>query len=220
MRFTYIYKSSDGIRHEGKVNAPSRDEAFALLRKNGIKPIKVLSDCGSKANGEVMYVVKAKIVVVCLVFGLIIGMLSVIVLRNVKVDSRSVRVKALAESTKDILKDHSHRMLASKTYDLYEPEKLVIHKSESQVLNIVADGYKELNNTRFKLRNLFRTIYETLPEERERKEVNRLYNETNDALDLEEARLSRSKKAFDFLLKHRDEWNVSDGKIHFKKIEL
>ena len=53
MKYTYAYKTSDGIRHEDSMNAASREEVFAELRKRGIKAIKVVAVDGSKANGEV-----------------------------------------------------------------------------------------------------------------------------------------------------------------------
>jgi hypothetical protein len=53
MKYTYAYKTSDGIRHEDSMNASSREEVFAELRKRGIKAIKVAAADGSKANGEV-----------------------------------------------------------------------------------------------------------------------------------------------------------------------
>ena len=53
MKYTYAYKTPDGIRHEATMNASSREEVFATLRKQGIKAIKVVAADGSKANGEV-----------------------------------------------------------------------------------------------------------------------------------------------------------------------
>ena len=35
MKYTYAYKTSDGVRHEDSMNAESRDEVFAELRKRG-----------------------------------------------------------------------------------------------------------------------------------------------------------------------------------------
>ena len=51
MKYTYAYKDSDGKRHEASIEAPSRDAAFAALREQGIRPIKVVAADGSKANG-------------------------------------------------------------------------------------------------------------------------------------------------------------------------
>ena len=53
MKYTYAYKTPDGIRHEATLNASSREEVFTVLRKQGIKAIKVVAADGSKANGEV-----------------------------------------------------------------------------------------------------------------------------------------------------------------------
>ena len=53
MKYIYAYKTSDGVRHEESMNAASREEVFAELRKRGIKAIKVVAADGSKSNGEV-----------------------------------------------------------------------------------------------------------------------------------------------------------------------
>jgi len=51
MKYTYAYKTPDGTRHEASIEASSRDAAFAALREQGIRPIKVVAADGSKANG-------------------------------------------------------------------------------------------------------------------------------------------------------------------------
>ncbi len=51
MKYTYAYKTSDGVRHEDAMEANSRDEVFIRLREQGIKAIKVVAADGSKANG-------------------------------------------------------------------------------------------------------------------------------------------------------------------------
>ena len=53
MKFTYAYKTSDGVRHEAAMDAESREAVFATLRAKGIKAIKVVAADGSKANGEI-----------------------------------------------------------------------------------------------------------------------------------------------------------------------
>ena len=52
MKYTYAYKTSDGTRHEAAMEAESREDVFATLRRQGIRPIKVVAADGSKANGE------------------------------------------------------------------------------------------------------------------------------------------------------------------------
>ena len=73
MKYTYAYKSSDGVRHEETMNAASREEVFAALRAKGIKAIKVVAADGSKANGEIRgdrrRVVAAIVIVVAIAVG-------------------------------------------------------------------------------------------------------------------------------------------------------
>ena len=58
MKYSFAYKTSDGVRHEDSLEAASRDEVFEVLRGRGIRPIKVVAADGSKANGEVRGVKK------------------------------------------------------------------------------------------------------------------------------------------------------------------
>ncbi|MBO7483278.1 MAG: hypothetical protein J6U17_05285 [Kiritimatiellae bacterium] len=53
MKYTYAYRDSGGVRHEASMDAKCREDVFAALRREGIRPIKVVAADGSKANGEV-----------------------------------------------------------------------------------------------------------------------------------------------------------------------
>lgn len=46
-RWRYTYRTSDGAWHESSVRAPSRDEAFAKLKRRGIKPVRVDLESGA-----------------------------------------------------------------------------------------------------------------------------------------------------------------------------
>lgn len=51
MKFTYTYRSSDGQRHVGEIEAESRDAAFGKIRAEmGVKPIKVVAAGGETAS--------------------------------------------------------------------------------------------------------------------------------------------------------------------------
>ena len=73
MKYTYAYKTSDGVRHEDSMNASSRDEVFIELRKRGIKAIKVVAADGSKANGEVRGVRKRVVAVLIAIVAFGVG---------------------------------------------------------------------------------------------------------------------------------------------------
>ena len=76
MRYTYAYKTSDGTRHEAAIEADSRDEAFATLRRQGIRPIKVVAADGSKANGEVHGVRKRAVALLVATVALGVGVVA------------------------------------------------------------------------------------------------------------------------------------------------
>lgn len=73
MKYTYAYKTSDGVRHEDSMNASSREEVFETLRAKGIKAIKVVAADGSKANGEVRGVRKRVVAAVAVAVALAAG---------------------------------------------------------------------------------------------------------------------------------------------------
>ena len=76
MKYTYAYKTSDGIRHDDSMNASSREEVFAELRKRGIKAIKVVAADGSKANGEVRGVRKRVVAIIAIGVGIAAGVVA------------------------------------------------------------------------------------------------------------------------------------------------
>ena len=76
MKYTYAYKTSDGVRHEDSINAASREEVFAELRKRGIKAIKVVAADGSKANGEVRGVRKRAVAALVAIAAIVAGVLA------------------------------------------------------------------------------------------------------------------------------------------------
>ena len=73
MKYIYAYKTSDGIRHEDTMNASSREEVFAELRKRGIKAIKVVAADGSKANGEIRGVRRRVVIILLALVALSVG---------------------------------------------------------------------------------------------------------------------------------------------------
>jgi len=73
MKYTYAYKTSDGIRHEDTMSASSREEVFAELRKRGIKAIKVVAADGSKANGEVRGIRKRVVAAIVIIVAVAVG---------------------------------------------------------------------------------------------------------------------------------------------------
>ena len=44
MIYKYLYQDRENRNHEGEIKARSRDEAYTLLRKQGIKPYRIIGD--------------------------------------------------------------------------------------------------------------------------------------------------------------------------------
>ena len=78
MKYTYAYKTSDGVRHEDVMDAASREEVFETLRAKGIKAIKVVAADGSKANGEVRGVRKRAVAVLMVLAAIGAGVIAYI----------------------------------------------------------------------------------------------------------------------------------------------
>ena len=76
VRYTYAYKTSDGTRHEAAIDAKCREDVFAELRKQGIKPIKVVAADGSKANGEVHGVRKRAVAAIAVAAAVVVGVVA------------------------------------------------------------------------------------------------------------------------------------------------
>ena len=128
MKYTYAYKSSDGTRHEASMEAASRDSVFEALRKEGIRPIKVVAADGAKANGEVRGVKKR--VVAALVALAAIGAVVVTSLYNRAIapslpefeaeqtrrqiiGDTAIIDKGIATGWSEVFKDEGERFLAS-----------------------------------------------------------------------------------------------------------
>ena len=76
MKYTFAYKTSDGVRHEDSLDANSRDEVFEVLRGRGIRPIKVVAADGSKANGEVRGLRKRAVFALVAIAALVAGVVA------------------------------------------------------------------------------------------------------------------------------------------------
>ena len=76
MRYTYAYRDSGGTRHEASIDAESRDAVFEALRKDGIRPIKVVAADGSKANGEIRGVRKRAVAALLAFVAIVVGLMA------------------------------------------------------------------------------------------------------------------------------------------------
>ena len=204
MKFSYCYKTSDGVRHEDRIEAESREAAFGILRGRGIKPIKVVSLSGSKANGEEMIIVRKRLVASALVIGLLFGIGSTVYCLTH--DFRDPQLIKLEKDAKAILDRHD-RIVSTLHLEALRDYKEILRQRKFEILNEkISVGFYDLTMTRVEVRNLF-SAHANLPGAWE------IYNKTMDAIDLTEARLSNDEKAFRLLDANRDKWIFDGGRI-------
>ena len=98
MKYTYAYKTSDGVRHEETMNAASREEVFTALRAKGIKAIKVVAADGSKANGEIRGVRKRVVTILLALVALSVGIIAYLTGTNFGTNRSDLAVPKLALS--------------------------------------------------------------------------------------------------------------------------
>ena len=226
MKYTYAYKTSDGIRHEGSINASSREEVFGELRRRDIKAIKVVAADGSKANGETRFVTRKRIVFAALATGLLVGAVIAVVVPAIKHDFERIgrykpgmaeKMAALQRAAKDVLADHAERMAASGIKVLKDYEEIYADTNSTRYAKAIRLGYNELNVSRQKVRGLFRPLYDLFPPGyiNERTDAQGIYAETMDEIDRSEAHLVQDENAYRLLCANRGKWTVEDGKVVF-----
>ena len=103
----YAYKRSDGTRLEDVIAARSQDEAFSLLRKRGIRPIKLWAAPGQRRALHALVAVGSLAVVAAL---LGVGWLS-----GQKMSRVTSETEALAEAT-----ETRHQLAEPVATDLFE----------------------------------------------------------------------------------------------------
>lgn len=211
------------------MNASSREDVFVELRKRGIKAIKVVAADGSKANGETRFIVRKRFVLSALAIGLIVG----VAVTQFAVHRRgeeagggkpakssvklNERLLALQDSTKKLLSDHEVRMKSSGVSILCDYTAVFTNSSSTAFNQAIRNGYHALNISRQKMREVFRPFYSISPSEdmQERNAAQTIYAEAMELLDLSEAKLARSEKAYRLLTSNRGKWIVKNGKVIF-----
>ena len=212
MKFRYIYRDSAGKRLEGRIEAPTREDAFSELRKQKIKAIKVVSLSGSKANGEEKIIIlRKRFVFAALVIGVIAGIAAAVYYRTA--DFRPKRIIDLETKAMEIV-EHHRAMVATLHLGAKEDFKAVLDASQpfltDQRLGL---GRIELGDTKMELKDLFIKVRHEITDEKELAELERVYDKVMDAVNLIEAKIENDARAFSLLEKNRDKWRVENGRI-------
>lgn len=204
MRFSYSYKTSDGVRHTAELTAESREAAFEALRAQGIRAIKVVSLEGSKANGEVTYITRKRVVFLSVFGGAAVGVAAATA--ALLIDFRPSELIALERSAEAILERHD-KMVATLHLEALRDYQSIRKLGDSWILNEkISVGHHDLKVMRQEVRGLFKQNCNV-------DGANGLYHKIMDAIDLTEFKLSNDEKAFRLLDANRGKWSIEDARI-------
>ena len=230
MKYTYAYKTSDGARHEGAMDAPSREAVFEALRARGIKAIKVVAADGSKANGEVRGVRKRTVAAISVAAAALAGGVMYLLAQSRQQGEQTaerhpgivftaeeyrVAFTNLEAKSAGILQRHSETIKALEL-DVLGDYQFVESAKDTEILSRkVRQGYRAVDDSRMEVRDLFKSIFSVFPAECrvEREEAQRLYAEAMDSLEVSERRIVKDEKALQLLVGNRGKWHCHGGKV-------
>lgn len=139
MKYTFTYKTSDGVRHQDEMSAGSREEVFSSLRSRGIRPIKVIAADGSKSNGEV-HGFRGRVVVVLMVLAAVLAATAVFFASRSQLSSRREAVFAASRIASTGRPAADSRQASMNRYSLYHPGMVEKMKTlEASASSLLAD---------------------------------------------------------------------------------
>ena len=232
MKYTYAYKTSDGVRHEDEITAKSREEVFEALRARGIKAIKVVAADGSKANGEVRGARKRTIAAAAALAAALAGSAVYFLASEREAannedetppaqqvaftsDQYRAAFTNLEAHSAHILSRHAASIAALDLDALANYQSIEGVEDTAALSKKVRLGYRAVDDSRVEVRELFKTIFAVFPPEctAERDAAQGLYAETMEKLDSSERRIVKDEKALRLLLDNRGKWHWRDGKV-------
>ena len=224
--FVYYWKTAKNERHEGEIEAPDREAAFALLRERGIHAIKVEPKGWETGKGRT---VGFKRWIAGVLAAALLGGISTYLLteRQPSETRRPPRqftsaYRSLIATTEDI-RTHHKAALAKLNLDLLRNYALVEHTDDmSSILKETDEAYAVINYTRVRLKELFKDVYARFPSTGsvERTEAQRLYGELMQEIDADESRVWSDEYAVSFLQDHRGKWTTRKGQVEWSDPKL
>ena len=242
MRFIYTYRSSDGQRHSAEIEAESRDDVYARVRREfGIRPIKVVVADGALVTPRTNEAMvghslwsrrKVAIAFTCVLLAAgtalcWIGLRhwrSKSTFTSIRYNSAtSVAFSNILDRVQMIEKKQAERT-ASLNLDLLHNYALVQRLSDlSELYEEIDKGRQIVEETRVDVMSVFGDIYEIFPAEcaNERLEAEKLYDKLMASTDAIEQKLVDEEDALVLLDENRDKWDVRSGRLVFtdKRLE-
>ena len=242
MRFTYTYKTSDGVRHEAEIEARTRDDAFAALRTQGIRPIRVEEKPLSKEekSRRILFWTGGIILALACAAGAWWWPRQARPLpptRPPTATSETLPAAALQQRYRNETRE-AFEALKGKAEEVRKWHKDEFAKIDFAILhnyalierspdigfatNELAKGKNVVESSRSRMKDLFRDLYDAFPPEsaNERLDAQRLYGEIMNEIDASEDRLDAEECVLALLDDNRSKWHVYHGNIVFEDMML
>lgn len=241
MRFTYTYKTSDGVRHEAGIEARTRDDAFAALRTQGIRPIRVEEKPLSKEEKSrriLFWAVGIVLALACAagawwwtrVERVPEGSESVASPRGNGQRESKQRYRSETRGAFEALKGKAEEVRKWHQAEFAKIDFAILHNyaliERSQDIgfatNELAKGKNVIESSHSRMKDLFRDLYDVFPPEsaNERLDAQRLYGEIMNEIDASEDRLDAEECILALLDGNRSKWHVYHGRIVFEDMML
>jgi len=219
MTFVYTYKTSDGVRHAAEIDARRRDDAFAALRAQGIRPIRVEDKPMSpreRLRWAMLWTAAAVVLAACAA-GAWACVRHARYQRETHAAFNSLKARAEAERGR-------HREEFAKVDFALLRNYALVERSQDVgfALEEIARGKGVVEASRGRVKDLFRNLYEVFPPEsaNERLDAQRLYGEIMDEIDASEERLDAEECILALLDDNRGRWRVRNGRLEFDDLSL
>ena len=220
MLFAYSYMTSDGVRHADEIEAASRDEAFAELRRHGIRAIRVeAKETGSKRWRNPWLAVTVVLLILC-----VIASGTFWVASQGRYQDRTRPIFTDLQSKADAIRmqyEAGIRLLDLRVLDDYS--LLARHVDLSAVTNETRKAREVLSLARAQAGDLFSGVLEMFPPEsaNERIDAQKMYGELMNGIDATEGRIRQDERALALLDSNRDKWRVGEnGRLVFSDARL
>ena len=230
--WVYSYKTSDGLRHEGEMGAPSKDDVYSELRRQGIRPIRV--------DERIVPVVKKGFrglrkrdwsLVLVFVCGL------AVLLWYAGSNSRAtvgvpadkspavefgVEFGELSDKLETITRNF-RTMAAQVDRELLSNYALIEKGTDMTPFDAEIKRWRDIvSKWRQEVRSLYESAYEKIPEAKiaDRLSAQRLYGEVMEEIDAESSELDRNECAIELLQSNRGKWSVRHGRVEWRDRKL
>lgn len=232
MKFEFTYKTSDGARHADTICASSADNAFALLRERGIKPIRLARAKPKGIVGRIAYFLTSAVGIAVTVAAVAVAVATVAVVDNLFGErqapaaphvrhSSGAAFKELSRSVALVAQAHADAF-SMVDFALLRNYALIAEVSDLQKLYAeITKARIVIGNTRERLRAIFANAPTLFAGDKDGlAAAQALYGEQMSKVDADEAQIESDEAAIALLDENRAQWKVVRGKLVFSNDSL